>query len=168
MRGRAAGGQVSTRPKVVVMNAPGAPYGGQYPTLPVDDFSVALWTFAELALEKVGLEVVEIAYHDGQPLYVQERRTARPRETVAMLLFYKDAHKYRAARARRAWISSTFGMQVMANGDVMDGPFVRSTLGTRRLEWLKLGNILTWKFSPRWTRWAFDPPEPRQGQRRRA
>lgn len=135
------------RRKFVVMNGMSHRIKGlPEPTRPIDDFSVALWAFAELALEKNGLEVAQINYWGGRPLhnlYDTPIRVA-PEHTVAQIWFFHDADRYRQARALNAWAALTLELEVHA-----DGTLVRRMINRRNhhRESKKVGNILAWKFS---------------------
>ena len=97
----------SPRRKLVLMNPgagrPGARLGQvPRPTQPVDDFSIALWAFAEL-------------------------------------------ERYEQARKQDAWTPSVLAFDIQANGVVLRRIRVQ---GPGYTDYKKVGNLLTWKFSP--------------------
>lgn len=143
--------------KLVLMNP--APLGiGRVPepTRPVDDFSVALWAFAELVLEKTSLEVAQIHYFEGRNvhnLYSKGRPWEFPPSTVvAFIRFYPDAAVYMENLARNAWTLSAQTIEVQADGELIlraDGSARGFTHALKRV-----GNLLTWKFKKS----AFESP----------
>lgn len=115
-QGRAAG------QKLVVMNGVTRHIKGlPEPTRPIDDFSVALWAFAELVLEKnKGLEVAQINYWGGRALHnlYEARDQVLPKHTVAQLWFFHNAALYVRARKQNSWAAHVLDLDVHADGSL--------------------------------------------------
>jgi len=175
MRGRTAG------QKVVVMNPETRSAHGRrtFPQKPVDDFSIALWAFAERALETNGMQLAEITYARGRPLtdgrgnqvvgvvsfFASDRRLAlwemartNPSELLADLPLMVEG------KALPLWERPLKSYSVLANGDLarlVNADTLYFINGPHHID----GNILTWKFLKE----ALAPPKaPRRRLARRA
>lgn len=142
------------RKKLVLMNPGARPGQVPRPTVPVDDFSIALFAFAELALEKSGLEVAQIGYWMGRPVHnlYDEKIAVHPSHTVAQVLLYPDADRYLQARKEEAWTPSAIAFDIQANGIVQRRQRVR---GLGYTDFVTVGNLLRWRFN---MKKAFTPP----------
>lgn len=155
MRGRAAG------QKIVVMNPVTSESSDparrrRYPRAPVDDFSVALWAFAELALAHNGMQVAEI-------VYVPEHHEAAVKFFRTDRNLQLDQKKRLGATVDWLWDPPSKIYGVKANGDLaraVDGRTYFAVDAPHKV----VGNILTWKFSKE----ALAPPKVPRGPRRRS
>lgn len=123
------------------------------PQSPNDDFSVALWTYAEEALKKSGMGVARISYWGGEPVNGQEDRAPEDRD-IAYIQFYEDADEYETTRrASGVWPRPRKWYYVDASGRIKRSVDRSPTWDPSTEKWVYkkppfdvVGNICTWKF----------------------
>lgn len=139
------------------------------PQKPVDDFSIALWAFAERALETNRMALAEITYAGGRPL-----TDGRGNQVVGIVSFFASDRRLALWEAARAnprelledlpllvegialplWERPLKSYSVLANGDLarlVNADTLYFINGPHHID----GNILAWKFSKE----AFAPPK---------
>lgn len=111
-------------------------------TPPTDDFSVALWAFAERALERTarsGITLAQIVYQGGEPIFGRASPLHGTTVVAAVSLYRTPPAK--PVNMRRFWESAPPPVRYWVSSD---GSLRRRSPG--EIDPRLMGNILTWKF----------------------